>query len=450
MGRSKQNKNLPDDFLDLFKECSTGVEIPDGNISEVSDCDEPDDKIQFLKENAENIENILQNIADDPPQENVQPVLYNIGYRRRTDLYFELQFARTVTGVSLEEALDILLDSDGPAPDSIFITPPDPGVITDEDSGDEETGGSQLFFDEELIEHLVTESNKYAVFVNCPHPNITGNEVKCFIGILILSGYNTVANKRLYWDENGDTRNELVSNAIRRNRFEQILRFLHVADNNNVDVNDKMWKLRPLVQSLKAKFLDNFVPEQNLSYDESMTEWLWSYWYNKENRIPKSCPMRHKNLLKKESRGHCESAIVKEDGVLIAKWVDNSVVAMASNCLGVEPKSQVRRYSQKEKRTIQVQRPYLFSEYNNKMACHPFPTSDRGYEEGARRTEGHIVGELRSIDNSSLLFLLFFPSWSDVANCKQHLASEGSIYLGEESEGPSCPLERPMPETHPK
>lgn len=76
-----------------------------------------------------------------------------------------------------------------------------------------------MFIEEVIIDHFVRESNRYATFINCGNPDITANEVKCFTGILILSGYNVVPNRRLYWDSHGDTKNELVGNAMRRNHF---------------------------------------------------------------------------------------------------------------------------------------------------------------------------------------------------------------------------------------
>jgi len=67
---------------------------------------------------------------------------------------------------------------------------------------------------------------------------------------------------------------DFVANAMRRNRFELIMRFLLCADNTNVIATDKMWKLRPIIDKVKNNCLANFVPEQNLSYDESMIEYF--------------------------------------------------------------------------------------------------------------------------------------------------------------------------------
>ncbi|GBP05528.1 PiggyBac transposable element-derived protein 3 [Eumeta japonica] len=72
-------------------------------------------------------------------------------------------------------------------------------------------------------------------------------------------------------------------------------------------------------------------------------------------------------IMKKKQRGYHESAISNEDRVIVAKWMDNSIVSIALNNLGVQPLSMVKRYSQKDKATTQVPRPYILGEYNKYM-----------------------------------------------------------------------------------
>jgi len=62
------------------------------------------------------------------------------------------------------------------------------------------------------------------MFLNIKNPEITVQEMKVFIGILIMSGYNTLSGKRFYWDQMYDTRNELVYRAMRRDRLFTIMR----------------------------------------------------------------------------------------------------------------------------------------------------------------------------------------------------------------------------------
>ncbi|XP_045105431.1 piggyBac transposable element-derived protein 3-like [Portunus trituberculatus] len=117
---------------------------------------------------------------------------------------------------------------------------------------------------------ILAEIPIYAQFKNEPDPAVTKAELKVFIAVLILSGYNRLPGKRFYWDSGPDMRNEMVHAAIRRDRFIQIMKFLHFADNNAMDSRDKLWKLRPLIKKLQNKFVKHFVPVPRLSYDESM------------------------------------------------------------------------------------------------------------------------------------------------------------------------------------
>jgi len=111
------------------------------------------------------------------------------------------------------------------------------------------------------------------MFCNSKDPNIKVEKLKCFISILILSGYNSLPGKRYYWEDGKDVKNEMVSNAMRHYRFLQISRFLHCVDNMNINTTDKIYKLGPLIEKLKVKFLKCFQPYQYLSYDESMIKY---------------------------------------------------------------------------------------------------------------------------------------------------------------------------------
>lgn len=133
----------------------------------------------------------------------------------------------------------------------------------------------ELFFDGDIFDLLQTQTKKYALFLNCADPKITAKEIKCFLAILVLSGYNDLPGKRFYWDSEEDMRNHLiVDSAMRRNRFEQLLRFIHCADNTEVDEKDKMWKLRPLISKLQKNFLKYFEPTQHLSFDETVVKYF--------------------------------------------------------------------------------------------------------------------------------------------------------------------------------
>lgn len=53
--------------------------------------------------------------------------------------------------------------------------------------------------------------------------------------------------------------------------------------------------------------------------------------------------------------------------MIFTRWMDNSIVTMASTCYGIEPISQVKRYSKKEKKYLNCPRPNIVAKYNNFM-----------------------------------------------------------------------------------
>lgn len=87
----------------------------------------------------------------------------------------------------------------------------------------------------------------------------------------------------------------------------------------------------------------------------------------RENRIPKKCNIKSNALMKKQIRGEYAHSLDRENGIIVVKWMDNSVVAGASTAYGVQPITHVQRYSQQQKKKIRVERPALFTQYNKYM-----------------------------------------------------------------------------------
>ncbi|KAJ8910180.1 hypothetical protein NQ315_008922 [Exocentrus adspersus] len=78
------------------------------------------------------------------------------------------------------------------------------------------------FFDNHVFDLFVRYNNEYAQTKNHTG-NITSLEMRAFFGILVLSSYVPLLRRRMFWGKSKDTRNELVANAISRDRFEYIL-----------------------------------------------------------------------------------------------------------------------------------------------------------------------------------------------------------------------------------
>ena len=61
---------------------------------------------------------------------------------------------------------------------------------------------------------------------------------------------------------------------MRRDRFDDIIKYLHFHANYNLDEDDKYCKLRPLVAHLQQKLMSHFVPSSYISHDEAMVEYV--------------------------------------------------------------------------------------------------------------------------------------------------------------------------------
>ena len=57
----------------------------------------------------------------------------------------------------------------------------------------------ELFFDDELIDYICKMTNHYAIEKNAVNwTNIEQNEMRCFIAILMFSGYVTLPSFNMY------------------------------------------------------------------------------------------------------------------------------------------------------------------------------------------------------------------------------------------------------------
>lgn len=101
----------------------------------------------------------------------------------------------------------------------------------------------ELFFDAEVCEFLTRMFIIYAKSKGDFSFDISVKELKCFLAILLLSGYIDVPRWRMLWECDTESYNPFVANAMRRNRFELIKRYAHCADNANLPKNDKFAKV---------------------------------------------------------------------------------------------------------------------------------------------------------------------------------------------------------------
>ena len=99
--------------------------------------------------------------------------------------------------------------------------------------------------------------------------------MKAFVGMLIGMGLHSLPHFRLYWSSDPLFRVQPLSEVMQRRRFLKLLQALHVNDNTKAPQrgtpeHDKLYKLRPLLDSMNYAFMHHAVSSSSQSIDEGM------------------------------------------------------------------------------------------------------------------------------------------------------------------------------------
>ena len=100
------------------------------------------------------------------------------------------------------------------------------------------------FMNNDLLDKIVDESNKYAIQTNLGSPlNLTSKVLEQFLGILYVMSLVKMPSTRLYWST--EFNYDKVASIMTINRFEKIKKFLHCNDNLSRPKNcsDRLYKI---------------------------------------------------------------------------------------------------------------------------------------------------------------------------------------------------------------
>ena len=104
--------------------------------------------------------------------------------------------------------------------------------------------------------------------------DLTDVELDTFIGLRFLMGIDKKAEQRMYWNILGPHYQPIFPENMARDRFEAIQHMIHFADNEEDRVEeDRVWKLRTVIDLLNYQCSTVYIPRQIVSVDES----LWNF-----------------------------------------------------------------------------------------------------------------------------------------------------------------------------
>jgi len=141
----------------------------------------------------------------------------------------------------------------------------------------------KLFFDDDILDFLIEETNRYAsqslvnrsvkTFARIKkwYP-VDRTEMNNFLGIVMWMGLVQMPSMGDYWKKNILYRN-YMPNIMSRNRFELIVCMCHCSNNENPE-HGKLSKIQKLIDLLVFNFQKCYIPEENVCIDESMVPFI--------------------------------------------------------------------------------------------------------------------------------------------------------------------------------
>ncbi|KAJ8893532.1 hypothetical protein PR048_006130 [Dryococelus australis] len=130
------------------------------------------------------------------------------------------------------------------------------------------------WFSSKLPEHIVDQSNLYSTQRDSNNPlNTNVKEFEQFLGICVYMSIFGLRRSRMYWTSN--TCIDKIQAVMYRSHREQIKNSIHFNDNSCMSERDdakrdKLFKIRSLIVSLKYKFNEIPLNDQQLCVDEQI------------------------------------------------------------------------------------------------------------------------------------------------------------------------------------
>ena len=141
----------------------------------------------------------------------------------------------------------------------------------------------QLYFSDEIIKRFVQATNAYAdskkgekpsMYKRFRYHQLTEDEMRRFVGVLLLLGITGVRSYRHAWSIKNAQFIVRLNELMTRNRFEAISAFFHLVTPQEelTNAQNPLKKILPLHQHMKAKCKELYQPIQQVSIDERMVK----------------------------------------------------------------------------------------------------------------------------------------------------------------------------------
>ena len=132
------------------------------------------------------------------------------------------------------------------------------------------------FLSDDFFEMIVRETNRYAAQINMERNTkmskkffpVTNDKIKAYFSLCIIMSQVKKSKIDLYWSKRKILETPIFSHIMSRRRFLSITHLLYFVDNEMISKEDRIRKVRSMVDYLNTKFQQLYVPEENV--DESL------------------------------------------------------------------------------------------------------------------------------------------------------------------------------------
>ena len=157
-----------------------------------------------------------------------------------------------------------------------FTEPTGPAV----DIPDTARGVFELYFDYDLIQYIVDETNRYACELMGEEKyekweELELNDMYAYFGIMIMMGLVSLPSLHDYWKRDSLFYCPAIAQKMTRDRFLEIHRYLHFTDNTKLippedPQYDRLGKVRRVLDMLQERFLAVYHSNRECAIDEAM------------------------------------------------------------------------------------------------------------------------------------------------------------------------------------
>ncbi|XP_066602489.1 piggyBac transposable element-derived protein 4-like [Prorops nasuta] len=179
-----------------------------------------------------------------------------------------------------------------------------------------------LFLTNDILEHIVTETNRFGE-EDSSFKEVSVEELEVYFALIILISTVQKPTLQSYWSTDKSVEMPYFKTVMSRNRFMAISRKLHFVDNERLQPDDPLRKIRPIMDMINKRFKEVFTPNRDISLDKSLMKWFISPdFYNKLYKLKTNiCGTVRKN--RKHMPKALESKKLKRGEAAILQWKKN-------------------------------------------------------------------------------------------------------------------------------